>query len=111
MGSQSMNEEEKIPVYEEYPQHAQNVFSKHPKHYSRPEDEPQLTYKNEDIPLYEEPSNFISPKHQYEQKYDEEEYNGEPKKNHDYNGYKFNSPNKFEYNVEPKEVHEYNDFA
>jgi len=109
--SQSINEEEKIPVYEEYPQHSQNVFSKHPKHYSRPEDEPQLTYKNEDIPLYEEPSNYISPKHQYEQKYDEEEYNGEPKEVHDYNDFAKDDYEPEEYNVEPKKDHEYNDFA
>eukprot|EP00090_Calanus_glacialis_P001557 TRINITY_DN11130_c0_g1_i1.p1 TRINITY_DN11130_c0_g1~~TRINITY_DN11130_c0_g1_i1.p1 ORF type:complete len:454 (+),score=90.20 TRINITY_DN11130_c0_g1_i1:37-1398(+) len=95
--SQSVNEEERIPVYQEYPQHhqhPQNIFAKQPQEYSKPEGEPQLTYKKEDIPLYEEPSNYMNPNDEYDfakDDYEPEEYHIEPKEDNDYNEYKYNT--------------------
>jgi hypothetical protein len=111
--SQSATEEEKIPVYDEFPHHPQNNFLKHPPHYSKAQEEPQLTYKKEDIPLYEEPSNFISPTHEFDlanDDYEQEEYNVEPKEVQDFNGFSKDEYEPEEYDVKQKEDIDYQEY-
>ena len=112
--SQSASEEVKIPVYDEFPQHHENDFQKRPSYYSRPQNEPQLTYKKEDIPLFEEPSNFISPKQEFDlaqDEYEQEEYSIEPKEMHDFHDFAKNeyvAENYDENQNEDSDYHEFN---
>ena len=91
--SGSLNvEKEIVPEFDEYqeflegkqlPQNEEYSFDKYPK----------VSYKKEDIPLYEDPSNFLSQVQEYRQGLNDGDVGdeGEPEDDYDYNDYKVNA--------------------
>ena len=85
-------EKEIVPEFDEYqefleakqfPQNEEYSFNKYPK----------VSYKKEDIPLYEDPSNFLSQAQEYRQGLESGDVGDdeEPGEDYDYNDYKVNA--------------------
>jgi len=90
--SGSLNvEKEIVPEFDEYQEYLEAKQIPQKEEYSF-EKYPKVSYKKEDIPLYEDPSNFLSQAQDYRQDLgDDVGEDVEPEDDYDYNDYKLNA--------------------